>query len=495
MAFRRLSKIERPRRIAPHDGGKVVVEQHQVRRLARDVRAPSAHRDADVRGLQGGRVVDAVSRHRHDLAVRFEGLHQPQFLLGHDPGEKPRAAHTPRQVSVGNRFEVGAGQQVFRGKPDLASNGRCGRGIVARDHGDANSGFVAATDRVGSAGSDRVGESKQTEPFEPEAPRPVRKRALAGPGFRDAKNAEPLGGERPDLARQGLLPRRVETAEARDRLGRTLGGHDERSSALRLPDARDREEAGGQRIFAPESPAVHGGAFPERVAREVLDRELHRVERRGLPGQAGVRQELGKWRGKLTRRLAGDVEGALAGHQTCDGHPVLREGARLVHAKNRRRAERLDRRDAARQDLLARKAPGAEGQKDCQHHGKFLGDERHRQRQTGEQAAEQGSAGRGRDSSDEQAEHQTDQGDDPDEARWVLLLEERVSRRVAVPEHLSDPAHRGCRAGLERPRHAGASRHRAFRRTRTAGRLRRAGPCAPAPARKASLAHREQTRP
>ena len=52
------------------DRGEVVVGEHHVGRLLRDVGAGDAHRDADVGGLQRRRVVDAVAGHRHDRAVR-----------------------------------------------------------------------------------------------------------------------------------------------------------------------------------------------------------------------------------------------------------------------------------------------------------------------------------------------------------------------------------------------------------------------------------------
>ena len=43
------------------DGGEVVVEQHEVGDLAADVGSALTHRDADVRTLQCGGIIDAVS--------------------------------------------------------------------------------------------------------------------------------------------------------------------------------------------------------------------------------------------------------------------------------------------------------------------------------------------------------------------------------------------------------------------------------------------------
>ena len=46
----------------------LVVNQRDIRRLHGNVTADAAHRDADPRRFQGGRVIDAVSDHTHGLA-------------------------------------------------------------------------------------------------------------------------------------------------------------------------------------------------------------------------------------------------------------------------------------------------------------------------------------------------------------------------------------------------------------------------------------------
>ena len=69
------------------DRAEIVVEQHDRRGLARHVGAAAAHGDADMRGLERRRVVDAVAGHRDDLAVGLERVDDAQLLLGHDAGE------------------------------------------------------------------------------------------------------------------------------------------------------------------------------------------------------------------------------------------------------------------------------------------------------------------------------------------------------------------------------------------------------------------------
>jgi hypothetical protein len=65
-----------------HDGGEVVVEQHHVRRLARDVGAALAHRHADVGRLQRRRVVHAVAGHGGELAGRLQRATMRIFCSG-----------------------------------------------------------------------------------------------------------------------------------------------------------------------------------------------------------------------------------------------------------------------------------------------------------------------------------------------------------------------------------------------------------------------------
>ena len=70
-----LAGVEERRPAQPHrldDGGEVVVEQHQVGRLAGHVGARATHRDADVGLLQRRAVVHAVAGHRDDVAARLQ---------------------------------------------------------------------------------------------------------------------------------------------------------------------------------------------------------------------------------------------------------------------------------------------------------------------------------------------------------------------------------------------------------------------------------------
>ena len=90
-----LSKIARPSSTACDDRREVVVGQDHVGGLAGDVGARLAHRDADVGGLERGRVVDAVAGHRDDLAHRLQRLRDAHLVLGNDAREDDLARRAP----------------------------------------------------------------------------------------------------------------------------------------------------------------------------------------------------------------------------------------------------------------------------------------------------------------------------------------------------------------------------------------------------------------
>ena len=82
-----ISKDAPPHADAANDRDEAVVEQRQIGRFARHVRALPAHGDADMGGLQGGRVINAVAGHGDDFAVGFQRFNNEQFLLRRDARE------------------------------------------------------------------------------------------------------------------------------------------------------------------------------------------------------------------------------------------------------------------------------------------------------------------------------------------------------------------------------------------------------------------------
>jgi hypothetical protein len=69
------------------DAGEVVVEQHEVGCLARDVSARASHRNADVGLVKSRCIVDTVAGHGDDVAASVQGLGDPKLVLGGDPGD------------------------------------------------------------------------------------------------------------------------------------------------------------------------------------------------------------------------------------------------------------------------------------------------------------------------------------------------------------------------------------------------------------------------
>ena len=102
------------------DGGEVVVQQDEVRGLAGDVGAGSAHRDPDVGLLQRRAVVDAVTGHRHHVPSGPERAGDAQLALRRHPAHDHAVAIEEgsehrlvvREVAVlqDDRVRAGAGR-------------------------------------------------------------------------------------------------------------------------------------------------------------------------------------------------------------------------------------------------------------------------------------------------------------------------------------------------------------------------------------------------
>ena len=148
---RTLTNVARPCSTPATMRGEVVVEQHEVRRLAGDVGAGPAHRDADVGLVQGGTVVDAVAGHRHDVSPGAQGPGDAQLVLGRRrarrrcrhgraarraPGRRRAAPRPTRTEVVGCR------------SPTSVGDGGGRRRVVAGDHGDLDAGPAAGGERL-----------------------------------------------------------------------------------------------------------------------------------------------------------------------------------------------------------------------------------------------------------------------------------------------------------------------------------------------------------
>ena len=147
------------------DGGEVVVQQHQVRRLPGHVGAAPAHGHADVGGAQGGGVVDAVAGHRDGVALGLERLHQDEFLVGGEAGEHHLGP-------VQGQLQLGGGQaaQFLAGhdpgmlaahQADPTRHRQGGAGVVAGDHDHPDARLVALPDGRRHLGPGWIGQAHQ----------------------------------------------------------------------------------------------------------------------------------------------------------------------------------------------------------------------------------------------------------------------------------------------------------------------------------------------
>lgn len=73
----------RPARVADalRNLRRIVVHQHNIRRLDCGICADAAHRNADIRAAQHRRIVDAIARERHGVAVAQQAFERAYFIL------------------------------------------------------------------------------------------------------------------------------------------------------------------------------------------------------------------------------------------------------------------------------------------------------------------------------------------------------------------------------------------------------------------------------
>jgi hypothetical protein len=143
----------------------IVVRQHHFRRFLGGLRAFVAHGDAHIGALEGGRVIDAVSRHRDDRAVRLQRLDQPKFMLGAGAGENGCRRQGAAKRRVVHRVDRVAGERVdgALAQAQLARDRGPGRGVIAGDHLDVDPRRLAFGDRLNRFRPRRVDQTDKAE--------------------------------------------------------------------------------------------------------------------------------------------------------------------------------------------------------------------------------------------------------------------------------------------------------------------------------------------
>ena len=126
------------------DGGEAVVQQDHVGGVLGHVGSGDPHGHADVRGLQGGGIVDPVPGHGGDLSGPLQGLNDPQLIRGRDPGEDRGGPHRGVQVLLGHGIQFVAGEDgVARPvNAQLPGDGQGGDLVVPCDHNGPNAGLL-----------------------------------------------------------------------------------------------------------------------------------------------------------------------------------------------------------------------------------------------------------------------------------------------------------------------------------------------------------------
>ena len=169
-----------------------------------------------------------------------------------------------------------------------------------------------------------------------------------------------------------------------------------------------------------------------------MQRLLHRVERVPLAGQDAEFHQLVERLGQGRGRIPLAVEIVSVGVEFPHRHAVHGQRPRLVHAKHGSGTEGLDGGGAAREDFAFRDPPGAEGEKDGEHYGKFFRHHCHGQGEPRQDAGDPVAPGQPVDDHDEDAEEQPRERKGADQAAGLLL--ERRPLLLHRLERLSDLA-------------------------------------------------------
>ncbi len=176
-----------------------------------------------------------------------------------------------------------------------------------------------------------------------------------------------------------------------------------------------------------------------------MDGLLDRIERVSGAGENSVFSQCAKTLGQCCCGTVGNVPDLGAGPQLGYGHLIHRQGAGLIAAQNGGRTQRLDRGGPARQHARLGNAPRPHHHEHCQHEGKFLGQHRHAERDSAEQAFEPRAAQQAVKQDRDGAHRQSDERDDLHEPLRLAAQQRRL--RLDRTERLPDLSDLAARTG------------------------------------------------
>ena len=395
------------------DRGEVVVGEHDLGRFFCGLRSLVAHRDANVRALERGRVVHPVSGHRNDLAAILKRDDKTQLVLGACASEDIRLEHGVFQRIIRHLFEIAPGQRpVGMGKPEIPGDGGRGRGVIASDHLDGyarRQTFVDRRDSFFTRGIDQSEQPDEREPF-----RHIRVSEIAmirpGPLRGERQHALAPRGDRVDLAmpevdgeRTLLAVHRLQTAHFENALRRAL--HEDEAIAVMIVMKRrhvavlrlERDFVGSRKqprfVAGPES--GFGRRHKERAfGRVAVDPPLaflffedrvtteHRAAQRSREIAFILDDDLAPAATERPARRVSDAGRLIDRAARDDGpdrHFIACQRSRLVGADCRDRTERLHRRQTPHDRVASRHSAHAHRQSDGDDRGQALRNGGHRQ--------------------------------------------------------------------------------------------------------------------
>ena len=135
-----------------------------------------------------GASIDAVTGHRHDLAIGLQRIDDPQFLPGHYAGEDRGQADALFKIGRAHGFELGAGEDIAGLEIGLGGNRTCCLRIVAGDHDNADAGGAAFLNRRRHRRAQRIRKADKAEKLKRKIER--RFRARNAGGYRCTRNGE-----------------------------------------------------------------------------------------------------------------------------------------------------------------------------------------------------------------------------------------------------------------------------------------------------------------
>ena len=394
-----------------HDGGEVVVGQHDLGGLLGRLGALAAHGDADIGLLERRRIVDPVAGHRHHRAPGLQCAHHPQLVLGTGAGEHIGLGGQHRQVRIIDRVQVTAfHHHRILGQAELPGDGRGGGGVVAGDHLHRDAGAAAVGDRGHRLGARWIDEADQAQEQQPghvvllQAPGgPIdpahgeAEHALAARGRRGDRRIPVRSIQRHRFTTGAQLPRRQCQQLFRRALGVQLHG-----AARAAVQGRHVAIAGVERDRIQARPIGHrhAGVDPG-PGRQRQQRALHRIPvhppatldrvQLRVVAQQSAQHQLAHAQVRLGtiiglqfpgRRvaIATGRRGRGRSDQVARGHLVAGQGAGLVRTDHRGGTQRLHRRQAPDDGVAGGHAPHADGHGDGDHRQQAFGDHAHGQR-------------------------------------------------------------------------------------------------------------------